>query len=170
MIMKGKLAKLFCLAFLVLSVQGVLAVEKKDIVKCVEYIKFLETCGEKICSEKWHLEANAEENRDVIARCEEEQEKVSRLVKLNVDFVYNNVARDIETVFGKGSTDYSDVQKEALIMFISLLDSEGNVQVGDTYFLYAPLNMLALEAGKNAISESLLKKMMEKVPQEFLEQ
>jgi hypothetical protein len=59
-------------------------------------------------------------------------------------------------------------QKEAIVMFVSQLDREGNVISNpDSYLLAGALNILAEE--DNSVSKFILGRMLKKTPKVFLE-
>jgi hypothetical protein len=62
----------------------------------------------------------------------------------------------------------SSPQKEALVMFISQLNGEGNIiSSSDSFFLAGALNILAEE--DNPVSKHILAQMLKKTPKDFLE-
>lgn len=118
-------------------------------------------------TKKWRLENDLTGNNEKILKCQYEIDTVRQLRKELVPQLYKAIQHPKLAELLPPKADLSTLQQESLIMFVSQMDSGGNVKIVDPYLVVAPINILSIEP--DTTSSYILGKMIEKIPAEFLE-
>jgi hypothetical protein len=153
--------------FFVLMMEDVFTMNPLDI--AANILKTVRQVEQSKRTEKWRLENDPVKNKENILKCQYEIDVFVQLRKMFVPMLYRSVQHPKLAELLPSGAEPSILQQESLIMFVSQMNSDGSIKIADPYLVAAPINILGIEPEESTTSSYILGKMIERIPEKFLE-